>query len=99
MTAFSADVYGSINSSIKEFTHFSKHKELKEDGSVSASENLVFEETENDTEDSVDPLFILLPSFLSIDSFTSVQNNDFIELHDSEKPSSPIFLSIRVLKI
>jgi len=99
LAAFSSDIYGSVNNSLYTFTHFSKHKELKEDGSASASENLIFEETENDTEDSVDPQFVLLPSFLNLNSIDFGLQKEFIEVDNSSSLFEAIFLSIRVLRI
>ena len=98
-SAFSSGAYASISNSIKAFSHFSKNKELKEDGNVSASEDLVFEETENDSEESLSPVLILLPDFLDLNTFIRVLNNKFTEFTYSEKFSNSIFLSIRALRI
>jgi hypothetical protein len=99
LSAFSSSAYTSLSNSIKQFSHFSKGKELKEDGMTSASDDLVFEETENDTEESIDPLFILLPAFLNFDSVTSIIKSDFSEFTFIERSIDSIFLSIRVLRI
>jgi len=99
LSAFSSGAYVSLSNSIKEFSHFSKGKEVKEDGAASASEDLVFEETENDSEESVSPTFTLLPDFLSFDAFTFVSKNSFTDFSYLEKATGPLFLSIRVLRI
>lgn len=99
LSAFSSGAYVSLSNSIKEFSHFSKSKELKADGSTSVSENLVFEETENDGEESINPSFTLLPDFLSFDEFTFISKTNFTDFSYLEKTAGPIFLSIRVLRI
>ena len=67
ISAFSCGAYTSISNSIKEFSHSSFKKELKQDGSTAASEDLVFEETENDSEEALTAEFNFLTSFLSFD--------------------------------
>ncbi len=99
MSAFSCGAYTSISNSVKEFSHSSFKKELKQDGTTAASENLVFEETENDSEESLNPQFGFLTSLLSFDFFGTTFKSDFIDLPYSEKIQSSIFLSIRALRI
>lgn len=99
LSAFSTGAYASISNSIKEFSHSSLKKELKQDGTATPSENLVFEETENDREESADPIFTLLPAFLNFDAFTFVSKTIFHEFTSSEKAVGPIFLSIRSIRI
>ncbi|HWY12698.1 MAG TPA: hypothetical protein VN026_15300 [Bacteroidia bacterium] len=99
LSAFSSAAYTSLRSSLKEFPHFSKHKELKEDGTLSSSENLAFEENENDCEESMNPEFSFLTTFLSFDFLGTTSKNNFTNLPYSDKTSDSIFLSIRVLRI
>ena len=99
ISAFSCGAYASISNSIKEFSHSSFNKELKQDGPNAASEDLVFEETENDSEESFNPEFNFLISFLSFDFVDKTFKTNFTKLPQSEKISTPIFLSIRLLRI
>lgn len=99
LSAFSAGVYPSLNNSLKEFCHFSKHKELKTDGTNSTSEGLVFEETENNVEESVSPESAIIPGLLKFNCVNSSLNYIPSESLHSVKTFGSIFLSIRVIRI
>lgn len=99
ISAFSCGAYASISNSVKEFSHSSFKKELKQDGSTAASEDLVFEETENDSEESLSPEFNFIISFLNFDFFGATFKSNFTNFPYSEKTQSSIFLSIRALRI
>lgn len=65
----------------------------------SNSENLIYEETENDNKDSTESLFVYLPHFLCpqlVDNSSSPTNSSFSYI---EHTTNSIFLSIRVLRI
>lgn len=99
LSAFSTRSYFSLRNSIKNFTHFSKSKEVKENTSSSSPEQLVFEEIENDSEDSLNPSLTILPDYLKFDLFHTTPNTLFSELIFSEKFAESIFISIRTLRI
>lgn len=99
ISAFSSGIYGSLSDSYKAFSHFSLHKEVKQDKAFASSEELIFDETENDSEDSVNPLLTLIPNFLNINFLVQDLNTFFTEFHFSAKATQPIFLYIRVLRI
>ena len=97
ISAFSTGIYSSLNNSLKSYSL--SHKELNQNSNTNNSSNdLVFEETENDVEDLTSPEFTLLPQYLNLNTFTSIliSNPDF---QFSEKATGPIFLAIRALRI
>jgi hypothetical protein len=97
--AFSSGAYASISNSLNQCSHFSKAKELKEDITSSSSDNSVFEETENDSEESVNPSELILPDHFSFNSITAFTCTDFVTVILTEKTVSPLFLSFRTLRI
>ncbi len=100
VTSFSTNTFISFNSSIKQIIHITIAKELNSDStSAAASEDLVFEETENDGEDALDPIQTYLPAFLNFDVFIQKINIHFSEFIDLHKKLNSIFLSIRVIRI
>lgn len=100
LSSFSTSTFISYNSSLKQIIHINKAKELNPDAAaISSSEDLVFEETENDGEDAIDPIQTLIPSFLNFHLFVEKINIHFREFIELSKKLNSLFLSIRVIRI
>lgn len=99
LASFSTNTYISLHNSVKSFYHFSKNKELQSSVPVSATEDLVFEETENDSEESFEALPTLLPSFLSFLFQHKTASGENARFSFTEELSTPLYISIRVLRI
>ena len=100
ITSVSTNTFISLNGSVKQIIHITKTKEINQNASAaSASEDLVFEETENDGEDTVDPIYTYLPDFLNFDVFIQKVNTHVSEFIDLHKKLNSLFLSFRVIKI
>ena len=99
LTSFSANTYVSLNSPVKNSFHFSKNSELKQNASCSDTEDLVFEETENDSEESLNDVETILPTFLNFQVISTLVYFNYSESFQYEKKSNPIFLNIHSLRI
>jgi hypothetical protein len=103
LTSFSTNLYSTYNNSLKNIIHFSKQNELKRNGSDSATESLVFEETENDCKDDAKDGFefqsFLLSFIVSCFSF-EVSTPQYISVQTvTEKLHTPIYVSLRNFRI
>lgn len=99
LTSFSTNTVISLNNSLKQIVPFSKNKQVTPDAAAAASEDLVFEETEDDCEDSINPLQTTLPSYLNFEVFIQKISLQFSDLSALDKRSNSLFLAIRVIRI
>jgi hypothetical protein len=100
LASFSTNTFISLNSSFKKITRYTHAKEITPGKSwTSSSEDLMFEETEDDCEDSTSPLQTILPSFLNFQVFIqkiSIHYSDFFHVYNK---LNSLFLTIRVIRI
>ena len=98
VSAFSAGIYSSIQYSSKLTSGFSKNIELKKPDNLSVTEDLVFEETEDDGKEFSAEL-TLITDYFSFNSINYILDTNCSELLYIKKTDLAIYLSIRALRI
>jgi hypothetical protein len=90
----------SLQTSVKKEFSDATHSEVKAGAEPnSCSEDLVLKESENDGEDSLEPLFTVLPCFISFNVEAGYLLNTYEPSCTSVKENAPIFLVTRDLRI